>query len=417
MVPTIKSQPGAIAPVVNLELDAHRIIPQLGRVPRTQGGSRELLLTVGGFERKAARKPRSADHASGLNPMRSHHKSPRTQANIPKFWYINSMRIWEHLQQLSRENRKQYRSSDWAELAAIAASAVGTLAAAVLQQAAYAAAPLTLALFLNFLHRQRHTEPPSQDIPLTIAELEWRLSQLEEQLQHLPQPDRINLSEVYDELASVNKSLTMIEGKASFMAAKVYDQLSVQVDRLREQVERISEPLDLTRVEARIASLNVAVQFLAQRPLIDPQEHEKLARRLGQLEINHQKVVVESLERLNQETKHLQHQDFQLAKKVDALQQKFAARPEVAQISKLSRNVGRLTDSVNQIQHTEAIAALYDEIATITKELTRLGQNVDRPPDLLQIQQLQERQQSQIARLDRKFTEAIAALDKLRINS
>lgn len=332
-----------------------------------------------------------------------------TTANIPAYLYIKSMRIREHLIQL----RQTLNQCDWIELAeyaSLACSAVGSVVAVVTQQVAYAALPLTLALSLNSIEQKRRAKRHSADFPSALNQVYQRFIDLDDRLQSLPKPVEIDLVGIHDELAKFNKSLTIIEGKAAFMSSKVYDNLSVQINTLRKQIEEVSEPFDLTKVESQLATLKVAVQFLSQRPVVDPQEYEKLYRLFLQLEANHREFVMPFLQRLEREIQGLHSADINLNNKLDQLGQKFSARPEQAQLSKLGRMVARLSDSVNQIQQTEVIAALYEEIGQLSQQLNRVNQGLKARPEHWQMNQLLEMQQTQMAQLEQKLNRAIAAL-------
>ncbi|MCT7979113.1 hypothetical protein [Laspinema olomoucense] len=280
------------------------------------------------------------------------------------------------------------------ELLLLVGSLAGTVAAAIAKQAAYAAAPVTLALWLNFINQKRREGLHEEKIPSVISEIDLKLSELDRQLKALPEPVTINLTEVHEELSKLNKSVTMIEGKAAFMTSKVYDNLSLKIEALQKQISDFTEPFDLTRFEAKIASLNVAVQFLAQRPIIDLQEFEKLHRQILQVEADRREVLSPYLQQLEGEIQKLQHTDLILTRKVDTLTQKFNSRPEMAQLSKLSRIVARLSDSLNQMQQTEAIASLYEDISRLSREINQLKQQLKSPPELTSVQELPRSQQN-----------------------
>lgn len=307
----------------------------------------------------------------------------------------------EHLLIHFREIIKRHHWLEITEILLLVGSVAGTVAAAIAQQAAYAAAPVTLALWLNFLNQKRREGLQQEKVPAFISEIELKLSELDHQLKALPEPVTINLTEVNEELSKLNKSVTMIEGKAAFMTSKVYDNLSLKIDSLQKQITDFSEPFDLTRFEAKIASLNVAVQFLAQRPIIDLQEFEKLHRQILQVEADRRDVLSPYLQQLEGEIHKLQQTDLILTRKLDTLSQKFTSRPEMAQLSKLSRIVTRLSDSLNQMQQTEAIASLYEDMDGLSREINQLKQQFQSPPELTPVQELPQTQQNDPFGMDR----------------
>ncbi len=307
----------------------------------------------------------------------------------------------EHLLIQFKERVKPHHWLETTELLLLVCSIAGTVIAAIAKQAAYAAAPVTLALWLNFINQKRREVSPDEKIPLVISEIELKLSELDRQLKAIPEPVPINLSEVNEELSKLNKSVTMIEGKAAFMTSKVYDNLSLKIDALQKQISEFTEPFDLTRFEAKIASLNVAVQFLAQRPIIDLQDFDKLHRQILQVEADRREVLSPYLQQLEGEIQKLQQTDLILTRKVDTLTQKFNARPEMAQLSKLSRIVARLSDSLNQMQQTEAIASLYEDISGLSREINQLKQQLKLQPKLTPLQELPRTQQNDPFGMDR----------------
>ncbi len=307
----------------------------------------------------------------------------------------------EHLLIQFRQLTKPYHWLEITEVLLLVGSVAGTVAAAIAKQAAYAAAPVTLALWLNFLNQKRREGLNQEKIPSVISEIELKLSELDQQLKTLPEPVTINLSEVNEELSKLNKSVTMIEGKAAFMTSKVYDNLTLKIEALHKQIAEFTEPFDLTRFEAKIASLNVAVQFLAQRPIVDLQEFEKLHRQILQVEADRREVLSPYLQQLEGEIQKLQQTDLILSRKVDTLTQKFNARPEMAQLSKLSRIVARLSDSLNQMQQTEAIASLYEDMDGLSHEINQLKQQLKPQPELTPVQELPQTQKNDSFGMDR----------------
>jgi hypothetical protein len=302
----------------------------------------------------------------------------------------------EHLLIQVRQYIQAHHWLDITEFLLLIASATGTVVAAIAKQTAYAAAPITLALWVNFINQKRRNALHQKNIPAYVATLELKLSELEQRFQNLPEPvQQLNLTEVHEELSKLNKSVTMIEGKAAFMTSKVYDNLTLKIEVLQKQINEFTEPFDLTRFEAKIASLNVAVQFLAQRPIVDLQEVEKLHRQMLQLEADRRDVLGPTLQRLEGEIQKLQHTDLILARKLDTLSQKFTARPEMAQLSKLGRIVARLSDNLHQMQQTEAIASLYEDIAGLSQELNQLKQQLNGQPALNPIQKLTQTQRQE----------------------
>lgn len=307
----------------------------------------------------------------------------------------------EHLLIEFKQFIKLHHWLEITEVVLLVGSAVGTLVAAIAKQAAYAAAPVTLALWLNFLNQKRREGLKQEQLPSVITEIELKLSELDRQLKALPEPVPINLSEVNEELSKLNKSVTMIEGKAAFMTSKVYDNLTLKIEDLHKQIAEFTEPFDLTRFEAKIASLNVAVQFLAQRPIIDLQEFEKLHRQILQIEADRREVLSPYLQQLEGEIQKLQQTDLILTRKLDTLTQKFNARPEMAQLSKLSRIVARLSDSLNQMQQTEAIASLYEDISGLSREIHQLKQQLKPQRELTPVQELPQTQPQDPFGIDR----------------
>jgi hypothetical protein len=139
---------------------------------------------------------------------------------------------------VSKHLRQRVPQRHWLELAeyaSLAASGVGSLAVALSGQAFYGVAPLTLALSLNVANRYR----------------------FEQQVR------------VYQnsEIAEVQKSVSKIEKTAATVILKVRNQLSTDIEALRQQMAALPRPEsfeDSIHVEEQLLSLGQSVASLQE---------------------------------------------------------------------------------------------------------------------------------------------------------
>lgn len=221
-----------------------------------------------------------------------------------------------------------------AEYASLVGSAVGTLLAAASQQIVFAAAPLTLAVSLNFLNRSRiaqktepsdiaslnsHTSidelkpifPPAQ--PVSTAAIEQEIAQLRESLSGLQESTEgqvedvrqyvadsvggMNLNGVKQALRELRATAERLEKTA--LNEQDWETLNVRFLLIEEAIAQLqaiaSEPADISQFAEAFALLRSEQQA----------QHAELQHRVAQLEQKNRAIVKPYLQRLLADVKQL----------------------------------------------------------------------------------------------------------------
>lgn len=263
------------------------------------------------------------------------------------------------MQKIDDESLREMRSSqnlpEWLELAeyaSIAGSAIGTIAAGLSGHIVYAATPLTLALSLNLVNRQRFDQKMQQKSNSAIAGVELAVKSLQQQVQTLPGEP----TELYTAVSDLQQKLSSLESHtiADVQAAvksleqqvqefpgesqQLYPMLSqlqqklhsLENSALREQdwenvnvrfllmgeklteVKNITAELQERSSEVDFSEIQYTVrqlQVLLDRPTIDvatlQTEMHQLQEQVSELERLNQEIVKPYLQRLIRAMKHL----------------------------------------------------------------------------------------------------------------
>jgi archaellum component FlaC len=166
----------------------------------------------------------------------------------------------------------------WLELAeyvATAASVVGTLVVIAGQNIAYVTTPLSLAIVLNLTNRQRLEKKHQLEHHLIKAHINSCYEDLSGQFPSRIPAEDINLSEIEEQIEDLQYSLSILENKSASLATKVYQNLSGELNVIREEMREISEPLDITNLENEIESLYAQIAAFANQPRLDSQHYQK----------------------------------------------------------------------------------------------------------------------------------------------
>jgi len=251
-----------------------------------------------------------------------------------------------------RSSQNQPEWLELAEYASIAGSAIGTIAAGLSGHMIYAAAPLTAALSLNFVNRQRFEQKMQQKSNSAIAGVELAVKSLQQQVQTLPGEP----TELYTAVSDLQQKLSSLESHtiADVQAAvksleqqvqafpgeseQLYPMLSqlqeklhsLENSALREQDwenvnvrfllmgEKLTEVKNITaELQERSSEVNFSeiqdtvrqLQVLLDRPTIDvatlQTEMHQLQEQVSELERLNQEIVKPYLQRLTRAMKQL----------------------------------------------------------------------------------------------------------------
>ena len=275
------------------------------------------------------------------------------------------------------------------EYAAVLGSVVGSVVAAMGQHLVWATAPLTIAIALNAANRQRLWQQHYMQNTNVSTQFDQRCDELTRQIASLPKPEEVNIKQIEEEISDLHKSISILENKSSFMANKVYQNISAEVETLRQKLLAISEPFDINRIEAKIAAIQAEIRALASKASFDPEDFQRLRQALGQIDRKQRELLEPTLTRLTENCQQLEQSNITLTGKLDIITQKFNARPEVIQLSRLKKAVEELRESVSQLQQTEVIAELLTETAKLRSEVTQLSFDFRERAEPQDIQQLQ----------------------------
>jgi CII-binding regulator of phage lambda lysogenization HflD len=239
-----------------------------------------------------------------------------------------------------RSSQNQPEWLELAEYASITGSAIGTIVAGLSGQIIYAAAPLTAALSLNFLNRQRFEQKMQQKSNSAIAGLELAVKSLQQQVQTLPGEP----VELYTAVSELHQKLDNLESHT-------------------------------------IADVNAAVQSLEQQVQAFPGESQQLYPMLGQLQEKLSNLENSALREHDWENVNvrflLMDERLTEVKNITAELQQRSSEVDFSEIQDTVRQLQVLLD-----RPTIDIATLQTEIHQLQEqvaELQRLNQEIVKP--------------------------------------
>jgi peptidoglycan hydrolase CwlO-like protein len=154
-----------------------------------------------------------------------------------------------------RSTQNQPEWLELAEYASIAGSAIGTIVAGLSGQIIYAAAPLTAAVSLNFLNRQRFEQKMQQKSNSAIAGVELAVKSIQQQVQALPGEP----TELYTAVSDLQQKLRSLESQSIADVQAAVQSLEQQVQAFPAESQDIY-PI-LSGLQQQIGSLeNTAVK-------------------------------------------------------------------------------------------------------------------------------------------------------------
>jgi len=133
-------------------------------------------------------------------------------------------------------------STDWwkiAEYSAVVGSTIGSIvAAAWYRQILYAATPISAALWLNLINRQRFEQQVRQYSESAIADVHTVVQSLQEQVQNIPaEPTELDpITEVLTELQRVTQSL-----EHDVIRQQDWEVINVRIKLIEEALEAVKQ--------------------------------------------------------------------------------------------------------------------------------------------------------------------------------
>jgi tetratricopeptide (TPR) repeat protein len=269
---------------------------------------------------------------------------------------------------------------DIAEYLMLFGSGVGSVASAASQQVLYSAAPLSFLMVLNLANRRRLQQRIEQDIPPAIAQLDQRIANEVEILNH-------KLELLPTDKALDTLKITLIQANQGIIT-----QLTERVNHLRREIAAQTAPLK----EYNLAALQDGIQGLQERnnklEALFAQLHSDLRRqispsRVEALEALFAQVsedvfnlqvtvseVQESLQDLEDEQKLINPRTLQ--DQIDHLNRRLSNLPQAFDASSLRKDVESLLSIVTDLVPRRELARLLADLEKIHQQQTSLEQAV-----------------------------------------
>lgn len=248
--------------------------------------------------------------------MQKKEPSPTTSTNTPK------RRDWLEL----------------AEYAALGVSALGSIVAAFSQQVFLAAAPLTIALFLNFVNRSRI---PQQAEPIELPAANKNTSKFDassedEFFPFPPPPELFDSNGIQTEIAEIRRSVQSLQESTAAAVVEVRQYVEQQLQAISPAV-----PVDLNPIYQALSEVRFVTQRLENTALTEKDREEMNVQIL---------ILREAIADLKNTTANLQ-QRWCDSSKPSQLQAVSAPQPaeEQPQIADLQRRVEQLEQKNQEI--------------------------------------------------------------------
>jgi predicted transcriptional regulator len=212
------------------------------------------------------------------------------------------------------DNLKEGNWLKLAEYASVAGSALGTLAAVFSGQIIYAAAPLTVALSLNLVNRQRFEEQIRENAKSAIADVHTVVESIHREVHGLPEnpQDSQDLSEI---LSDLQQKLHVIEH--SILGEQDWETINVRFLLLDEKLNNVKNSIiSLTNSGNTDLNLDTVSTSVNQSPTLTNQvapnfteletQIHHLQEQICQLQEQNREIVKPHLQRLIRAVKQLQ---------------------------------------------------------------------------------------------------------------
>lgn len=196
-----------------------------------------------------------------------------------------------------------------AESIAVGGTAVGTLIAAWYQQIVFAGTPLTFALILNLVNRQRFELYMRQNLDAAITEVQGVVASLHEKIQTLPTESN-ELDPITDVLTELQRVTQHLEKNA--LRQEDWEVMNVRfkliqetIDELKTSIETSTPPVDSQDHHLLTSTLEELVnQSVADTATIHIQI-DQLSQQVQTLQTEQQTLIKPYLKRLVRAVKEL----------------------------------------------------------------------------------------------------------------
>lgn len=272
-----------------------------------------------------------------------------------------------------------------AEYTSLAASVAGVVISTASRQVVYAAAPLSLSIFLNLLNRQRFEQQTQQSLTATAAQIEQQLSQLNQDFSRLQQEVRNELNQQFQ---------TLDDQLTSSQQAQVNlpDEIARFEERLSQLTANISSEIQAIRqfVQSQAAVVNPATIQDIQQGL------SRLQERITAFESLNLGLVPQNLSQLQGQFE----QSFsQLQANVSTLHQQLQSQEPTLDTAALQIVQPELADLHNRIASIESlnfrailqtITQLQGQYDSLRESTTSFDQRLESVPSTEWVSSIQE---------------------------
>ncbi|HBB34319.1 MAG TPA: hypothetical protein DDZ80_23035 [Cyanobacteria bacterium UBA8803] len=321
-----------------------------------------------------------------------------------------------------------------AEYTSIAASILGIFISTASRQIVYAAAPLSVSLFLNLLNRQRFEEQTQRSLTATAARVERQLAQIEQAFSHLQQDVANELNSQFHTIdgrltssqqaqANFFTTLSQLEQRVSQLTTEVASEIQTLRQLLQSQAAVVNPatlqdiqqglsgmqnrlrafeslnlgllPQNLSQLQAsfeeRFSQLQQSVATLrqeieSQEPTIDPAALERVQQELTQLKSQIALIESFNIRSVLQSITQLQAQQDSLLQSISSIDQHLENLPSTVRVDSLQTQVERLQASLNQLQgnwqqQQDNLQAAIDQLEQQLQDLIAGWSPPPPPPD------------------------------------
>lgn len=183
-----------------------------------------------------------------------------------------------------------------AESISVGGTAVGTLIAAWYQQIVFVGTPLTFALILNLVNRQRFELYMRQNLDAAITEVQGVVASLHEQMQTIP-PESNELDPITDVLTELQRVTQNLEKNA--LRQEDWEVMNVRFKLIQETIDELKTSIETSA------------------PLVDSQDHHLLTSTLEELvnqSVADTATIHTQIDQLSQQVQTLQTEQQTLIK-------------------------------------------------------------------------------------------------------
>ena len=198
-----------------------------------------------------------------------------------------------------------------AEYVSIAGTAVGTLVAAWYQPIIFAGTPLTLALILNVVNRQRFEQDMRQDLDAAITDVRTVVELLHQQIQLLPSESN-ELDPITDVLAELQRVTQGLEKNA--LRQDDWEVMNLRFQLIQEKTDEVKTSMETSGLNFEKndqESLNATLEAFVNQSITDSAtmqiQIDQLSEQVNVLQTEQQTLIKPYIKRLVNAVKELKN--------------------------------------------------------------------------------------------------------------